>query len=309
MWRWLLIGCIAFVGCSTASIKPKAAGTMYDVILAADNSESEAIVRGMLEAPVEGLPQSEPTFHVMTTGKATLTNATKYARAIVVARTGKPTKVRFERDAFAQGQTIVYIDSPSAQALKSDSARIAKGVIRLLDQAELKSEALRLAKHYNKEAKQLVEKTFGCSLQVPEDFRSSKTGRNFVWLSNNGNRTMQSICVYTYPGITLSKEKTIAMRDSILGANIEGEDTGMKMLTERSIEPKVTINGQTLTMRGLWVMKGDAMGGPFVSIAKVDSASRQTIVAEGFVYAPGQKKKLLTKQLEAAISTLKLHAQ
>lgn len=309
MWRWLIVCLALVVGCSTENIKPKAAGTMYDVILAADDPEAEAIVKGMLETHVEGLPQNEPSFHVMTTGKAALSNATKYARAIVVVRTGKTTKVRFERDAFAKGQTIVYVDCATAKALKADSARIAGGLVRLLDQAELEHEALRLGNHHSKEAKQLVEKTLGCSILVPEDMNSSKTGRNFVWLSNNGNRSMQSICVYSYPGITLSKEKATAMRDSIMGANIEGEEPGMKMMTERSIEPKVTIDHSSLTMRGLWMMKGDAMGGPFVSIAKVDSSKGITIVAEGFVYAPGQNKKLLTKQLEAAISTLKLHTK
>lgn len=263
----------------------------------------------MLETPIEGLPQSEPSFHVMTTGKASLTNATKYARAIVVVRIGKKTQVRFERDAFAKGQTIVYVDCQSSKTLRADSARIAGGLLRLLDQAELKSEALRLSSHHNKEAKRLVETTLYCSLLVPEDLTSSKTGRNFVWLSNNGNRAMQSICVYSYPGLSLSRERAIAMRDSILGANIEGEEPDMKMTTEKSFEPIVTIDHSTLTMRGLWVMKGDAMGGPFVSIAKADSTKGRTIVAEGFVYAPGQKKKLLTKQLEAAISTLKLHTK
>lgn len=308
MWRWMIVG-MALASCSAESIKPKAAGTMYDVILADDDAKTEAIVKGMLETPVEGLPQAEPSFHVMTTGNATLTNATKYARAIVVVRTGKKTRVRFELDAYAKGQTIVFIDCPSAETLKADSARIARRLTKLLDQAELKSEASRLCKHYNKEARQMLEATFGYSLLVPEEMNFSKKGNNFIWLSNNGKRAMQNICVYSYPGTSLSKERAIAMRDSIMGANIEGEEPSMYMLTERNIEPKVEIGKTTLSMRGLWVMKGDAMGGPFVSISKVDSTKGLTIVAEGFVYAPDMKKKILTKQLEAAISTLKFHTK
>ena len=58
--------------------------------------------------------------------------------------------------------------------------------------------------------------------------------------------------------------------------------------------------------RGLWEMEGDAMGGPFVSHSIVDSSRRRIIVAEGFVYAPGMKKRNLLRQLEASLYTLKL---
>ena len=65
-----------------------------------------------------------------------------------------------------------------------------------------------------------------------------------------------------------------------------------------------------LSKRGLWEMKGDAMGGPYV----MHRIHRQTSKAAkpgyslyiiGFVYAPEMKKKILIKQLEAAISTIK----
>lgn len=75
-----------------------------------------------------------------------------------------------------------------------------------------------------------------------------------------------------------------------------------------------------LSERGLWEMKGDAMGGPYVmhcihkqqsqaadSKAKQLSSSQQgyNLYIIGFVYAPEMKKKILIKQLEAAISTIK----
>ena len=51
--------------------------------------------------------------------------------------------------------------------------------------------------------------------------------------------------------------------------------------------------------RGLWEMKGDAMGGPYVM------RTRGSMAVIGFVYAPEKKKKILIKQLEAALSTIK----
>ena len=68
----------------------------------------------------------------------------------------------------------------------------------------------------------------------------------------------------------------------------------------------VAVKGRRMMVcRGLWSMKGDAMGGPFVSHSVVDSASRRIVVAEAFVYAPGMKKRNLLRQVEAALYTMK----
>jgi hypothetical protein len=59
-------------------------------------------------------------------------------------------------------------------------------------------------------------------------------------------------------------------------------------------------------MRGLWVVKGDCMGGPYVSFSRVDEENNRVIVVEGFVYAPEKMKRGLIRRLEGALYTLKL---
>ena len=60
-----------------------------------------------------------------------------------------------------------------------------------------------------------------------------------------------------------------------------------------------------LSEKGLWEMKGDAMGGPYVMRRIRLRKTGDEIIIIGFVYAPEMKKKILIKQLEAAISTIK----
>ena len=48
------------------------------------------------------------------------------------------------------------------------------------------------------------------------------------------------------------------------------------------------------------------MGGPFVSIARVDEKNQRVVVVEGFVYFPNQPKRNVLKKLEAALYTLRL---
>ena len=67
------------------------------------------------------------------------------------------------------------------------------------------------------------------------------------------------------------------------------------------------LNGKFLAeMRGLWDVKGDVMGGPFVSHTRLDEANNRIITAEAFIYEPEKKKRNLMRQAEAALYTLKL---
>lgn len=62
----------------------------------------------------------------------------------------------------------------------------------------------------------------------------------------------------------------------------------------------------TLEARGLWRMKGDFMGGPFVSHTRLDKKNQRIITAEIFVYSPEKMKRNLVRQMEASLYTLKL---
>jgi hypothetical protein len=61
--------------------------------------------------------------------------------------------------------------------------------------------------------------------------------------------------------------------------------------------------------RGLWIMRNDAMGGPFVSHSRVDMETGRVIVVEGFVYAPEKMKRGLMRRLEGSLYTLQLPAE
>jgi len=61
-----------------------------------------------------------------------------------------------------------------------------------------------------------------------------------------------------------------------------------------------------LEARGLWRVKGDMMGGPYVSHARVDTMNHRVVVAEIFVYSPDKMKRNLVRQMEASLYSLRL---
>ena len=53
--------------------------------------------------------------------------------------------------------------------------------------------------------------------------------------------------------------------------------------------------------RGFWEVKGDFMGGPFVSHSFYSKDNQYIIVVEGWVYAPRYDKRQYLRQVEAIV--------
>lgn len=181
----------------------------------------------------------------------------------------------------------------------------------LLTRAEINTAMSTLRAGSNRKAESSIRHMFGWNMLIPAEIKAGKTGRNFIWLSDNRPDRMRNICVYSYSGTTLDAHRALAARDSVMRLNIPGELDGMYMqTTPGSVTAGLaTEDGRTVMIsRGLWEMRNDAMGGPFVSLSTVDSANSRIIVAEAFVYAPGTNKRNLIRSAEAALYTLGRHA-
>ena len=102
-----------------------------------------------------------------------------------------------------------------------------------------------------------------------------------------------------------------------MGQRVSAQVEGSHMGTEFKHFPPVsrqvpalrdTVGGfYAVETRGLWKMlDGEAMGGPFVSLTRLDQVNGRVVTAEVFLYAPGQKKRNAMRQIEAILYTLKM---
>ena len=119
---------------------------------------------------------------------------------------------------------------------------------------------------------------------------------------------------YTFPYTTpeaFSETYLVVKRASVLRQQIPGSFPGSYMQTERRFglcyTPMLWQDTYCGMLRGLWRVEGDMMGGPFVSLARLDPSGKRVIVVEGFVYAPESKKANLIRRMEAALFTLSLN--
>ena len=167
---------------------------------------------------------------------------------------------------------------------------------------------------HNRTISAKVGSLFDCDIWMPNELNSFKTGEDFFWASTNLND--MNFVMYSYPfrdNNTFTKEFFINKRDSVMKINIPGSMEGMYMETADSIfvdVKNIAVKGDyAFEARGLWEMRNDAMGGPFVSHVRVDRANARVIVVEAFVFKPDKLKRDLMRKLEACLYTLKLPAQ
>ena len=168
-----------------------------------------------------------------------------------------------------------------------------------------------IGKTYSQKATDLTDSLFAHRINVPEDIRSQRIGKDFLWMSNSSMRSRHDLLVYTYPYHSpkdISLDALVAKRDSVLKANISGEFEGSYPCTEQNyglLYRRVQLPDEEMAraeLRGLWKMEGGAMmGGPFVCHAVVDKKAGKVYVFEGFVYRPNEDKLHLIRMMEAAL--------
>lgn len=294
------------------SLLPKSGGRPYEVLIMTSDSICRNLTDSVLSVDVVALPQSEPCFDVSTIDGSQFNETTRLARSIVIitvdSKQFTTTRIKHEKNVWAKPQIVVYINTPSVETFRRDIKVLGQQLIRLLTRAEQNAVISALNRSCNKQAGERIKKAFGCSMKIPANMTSSKRGHDFLWLSDNGNESMSSICVYSYTADKFDAERAIAVRDSVMRRNIQGETQGMYMRTAREsvvAELSNEKNRKIMIMRGLWEMHTDAMGGPFVSHSILDTLKNKVIVAEAFIYAPNKKKRNLVRNAEAIIYTLK----
>lgn len=315
----LLAGCLLFLflaSCSPGGGRnrklPKSTGQPYEVVLEGD---TDSIVTKILTEEVPALPQPEPLCRLIQVKKGKIHGSYLLVRTrIVVNIPAAEFSVRLSRNEKASPQTVIRISARSPQQLKEKLNP--EKLRQLVDETELEHLASIISTNpskQNREMQQLVKKNFGISMIIPAEMQASKKAGNFIWISNNASSGMKNLILMKMKEVKSEERRAEEVKseeqrvknsdtfpaqekqqiDSMLRTNMPGETDSMYMIIP------------VLSEKGLWEMKGDAMGGPYVMRRIRLRKTGDEIIIIGFVYAPEMKKKILIKQLEAAISTIK----
>ena len=302
---------------------PSVSGAAYEVLLVIDDSlyrtpAGEAIYL-VLNGPTPILPQPEPLFKMSKISPSQFDNLLKATRNIVFVEVNPnkytKAKINLSRNRWANTQAIANVVAPDNESLKNILEENGNTIVDFFESAERGRMIDFYQNNINAEALSRVYAKFGCKIALPTSMNKYDEKENFLWITNGSGLIRQDIVIYTTPYNSvdnLTHEAIMARRDSVMKANMPGGIEGSYMGTEYRFLPPITEfithNGAWCAeTRGLWKMKeGEHMGGPFISLTRIDEMNMQIITIEGFVFAPKYDKRNPLRQIEAMLYTLKL---
>ena len=298
---------------------PTSSGRAYEVLVVVEKPVWERpagrALYNVLDTDVPGLPQSERSFRIMSTSPKDFDAILKLVRNIIIVDIQDiytQPKFKYAKDVYASPQMILTIQAPDEASFEKFVEENKQTIIDFFTRAEMNRQITLLEEKHNNFISNKVDSLFGCDIWIPSELNNSKTGEDFFWASTNTGSADRNFVMYSYPYTdkdTFTKEYFVHKRDSVMKANIPGFKEGVYMSTDSlltDVRPINVQNSYTMEARGLWRMKGDFMGGPYVSHTRLDEKNQRIITAEIFVYSPDKMKRNLVRQMEASLYTLKL---
>lgn len=216
-------------------------------------------------------------------------------------------------DKWAKNQLVVYLFSYGEEELKNQIKRAFPPIKKRINQANWKKvDATVYLDGENNNAIKDLQTAMGFDMRVPGDFDVVLNEENVVWLRREASESSSNVMIHKQAYNNkeqLTKENLKALRDSIgkkyvssrvPGTYMQINDIDLPMLSEVT-----AINGSyALEARGIWELVNDYMGGPFLSYVTVNPKTNELIFIDGFVHAPGRKKREYMQGLEHIMQTI-----
>ena len=313
---------------SNERLLTSATGSIYECLVISTPTVKDAICSTM-SADMYGLPQMEATFTVSHVTPAQFDDLFKGTRNILLVdiNPNKYTIVKAtkSRDVWSTPQAMLRIQAPSEDAFMEYWQANGESVREWFVREELARQRRFYRGSTNKEARAILNRQ-GYDMLIPEDYvlveslklKVESDSVDVVWCCNNKGPMRKDIVVYSYPYTSqeqFSTDSIIAMRNAVLGQIVSAQVEGSHMGTEYKHFPPVSrqvaalrdsVGGfYAIETRGLWkILDGEAMGGPFVSLTRLDQVNGRVVTAEAFLFAAGQKKRNAMRQMEAILYSL-----
>ncbi len=314
-----------FAGCkNTKALLPNVSGKAGEIIVVIEKEDWEGTlgndVRELLASDCPWLAQKEPLYSLVNVPPGGFGDLFKIHRNIVFFSIGShvdSTGVLYRRDVWAAPQCLVQVNARSSEEASRALATDGKKIVGFIEQAERDRVIGNCIRYEERSITEKVGEVFGGSPHFPMGYKLKKLTPDFGWIADEKQYTIQGILIYRYPATgasdELSVDNIIAKRNEILQLNVPGMFENTWMTTGDYMPPQLEFfryRGRDFAqVRGLWEVKNDYMGGPFVSHSFYSPDGEYVIVAEAFVYAPKYDKRQYLRQVESILFSWEWNAE
>ena len=217
------------------------------------------------------------------------------------------------KNKWATGQQLVYILGRTHDELLTGMSTVYPGVVRRIQEGE--DERMRVTTYFegvNRRLGDTIQELAGARLEIPGGYdRVPLNTDSVVWLRKEVQGASLNIMLTKVPyqnQAQLTKEGLKEIRNRIGREYVSSttdntymqiNDTDLPLFTEAT-----ELNGAfAIEGRGIWEIENDFLAGPFVSYLLNDEADNELVFVDGFVYAPGRRKRDLMEEVVQVIRT------
>ncbi|MFZ4399781.1 MAG: DUF4837 family protein [Bacteroidales bacterium] len=296
--------------------KPSSSGKTCEILLVADKSLIDGAINDSLKAffmqEQQGLNQSEPLFTMPLLSVSAFEDAEMFQahRNIIMININDSCKEKLDimKNFKSKPQIVFILNAPNKEAFLHLFAEKKEMIKNTFDETERIriNQAFKAVEEVG--TRNAVSKIFNFSMVFPNGFKVAKKTRDFAWIRQESKEYSEAVLIYTCPYTDkkqLNTQHIIDLRDSLTKQYVPGPTEGSYMTTEKEFGPtskEINFNGKyAIEIRGLWKLKGDFMGGPFINYTFVDEKNNRIIMLDGFLYSPKKPKRDLLKQIESII--------
>ncbi len=299
------------------SLQPNVSGSTGEVVIVLDKDKWEGEmgdeIRDLLANPLDGLPQAEPIFDLVSVPAGSFGEYYITHRNIIFFQTGddKEKKASFQTNKYASTQLIINIQGKNDDEVMEVLRENRKLIIDKINIAERDRWISYYKRSLNSISFNKLRNDHKIILHIPANYALDVSEKGFVWMSYETPTTTQSIIVhyFDYNGENyFNRDSIISIRNNMTKEKIKGPTEGTWM----TIEDRAPVEYSTFRfrdrnyamLRGLWTLKNGFMGGPFVTLVTKDEVNNRFVMVDGYVYAPNDDKRELLRQVEAILYTV-----
>lgn len=335
----LLSGCGADKVASSYKIKPVAMGKTNQLVVIADQDIWDGPVGDSLRFyystayPI--LPQPEPIFDLqhftvedldkeplrrelrtyMVLGDLNYNDSP--AAKMIIKDLGKQKTSESKqslvivKDRWADGQKFFYLFGNGEAQLIQNLTNAFPTVSKKINEFDLvQVDANAYLGQENRIIQNAIKERFGFDIKIPSNYKIALDTTDLMWIRQDDQVSVNNILIKKIPYTDKSQISKAGIKEirnefgkMFVTTSAENptymrvNDVDLPMYTK-----PVTIDGKyALEARGIWEIVGDFMGGSFISYLILDEAKSELIYIDGFIHAPGKKKRDYIQRLEHII--------
>ncbi|MHA7942456.1 DUF4837 family protein [Formosa sp. 3Alg 14/1] len=304
---------------SNQKLLSESSGNLNNLSVVVDNDLWQGkvgeVIRDVMAAPVDGLPQDEPLFSLSQIPTQVFSGFVTKNRTVLRVEVGpnKTSSVKFGKNVYAIPQKVVVVSGKTEDEVVEQLKSNAPKIIEAFKSQEIKEKQRRIKLSLLKI--DTIEKALGIKMELPTAYRIAKKDNNFFWLRKDITTGTQNIMLYELPLNAIKQndslvQQVIKIRDSIGQIHIPGPTEGTFMITEKAYAPYLfhtTIDDKpVIETKGIWDVKNAFMSGPFINYIIEDKANNRLLVIEGFTFAPSVEKRDYVFELDAIMKSIKI---